>query len=108
MFICSQKRVMRRFLAVFLSVLAFFAVAPMIGSAQSVCAEKAAALRIITLTEELVAMGISADGSLVQVYASDKGTFTVVTIRPDSPLVCFMAMGTDWQMKTAKPAGKDS
>ncbi len=47
------------------------------------------------------AVGLSANNAIVEVYTSEKGTFTIVLVRPNG-LACLMAVGTDYH--TIKPS----
>lgn len=47
--------------------------------------------------EKRTAIGLAANGALVQLYTSANGTFTIVLTRPGG-LSCLMAVGSDWQI----------
>lgn len=46
--------------------------------------------------ETRAAVGLAANGGLIEVYTSEKGTFTVVLTRPNG-LSCLLAVGENWQ-----------
>lgn len=51
--------------------------------------------------ETRTAIGLAANGGLIEIYTSEKGTFTVVLTRPNG-LSCLMAVGDGWE--TVKPS----
>ena len=57
--------------------------------------------------EDPVAMGLSSDGSIVEVFTSPKGeTFSFVLTRPDG-ISCIMLSGDTWEiLPTTKPGQK--
>ncbi len=55
--------------------------------------------------ETPVSRGVSARGALVEVFASTRGTWTLVVTVPGGPS-CLIAAGQDWQ-HLPRPAGTD-
>jgi hypothetical protein len=55
--------------------------------------------------ETVAAGGISDDGTLVRLYLSDTGSFTVVKVTAQK-LACVVDFGTSWQTKAETPAGE--
>ncbi len=47
-------------------------------------------------SEKPVAMGLSVNGAIVEVFASQNGSFTIVTTRP-SGLSCILVTGESWE-----------
>ncbi len=54
--------------------------------------------------ESRVSQGISIGGNLVEVFASIKGTWTIIVSPPNSPIACIVQTGTDWD----KLPGRDA
>ena len=49
-------------------------------------------------------MGLSTDGGLIEIYSSEKGTWTILVTRP-SGITCLVAAGDNWEaVKAAAPA----
>lgn len=71
-------------------------------SAQTVCAARADLVKILTdkHKEQLVGRGI-AGRSIVEVYVSETGSFTVFRSSPNG-VSCMMAAGQDWQAEELK------
>lgn len=58
--------------------------------------------------EVVVGRGLGANGALIEIYASEKGTFTVVLTRPNG-MSCLMAVGENYErIKNPKTAGLDT
>lgn len=56
-------------------------------------------------SEETVAMGLAANGAVVEVLSSESGTsFTIVYTTPQG-LTCLMAAGDNWEFISAKSNG---
>lgn len=70
-------------------------------AAQTVCAARTDMLEITKKhKEQLVGSGI-AGRSVVEVYVSETGSFTVVRSSPEG-LSCLIAAGQDWQIEALK------
>lgn len=76
-------------------------------TARPVCGDRASILqKLLNGHEEVpVAMGLSADGGVLEVLASPDGGFTVLVTYPARP-TCVVAVGTSWQtlLLTGEPA----
>ena len=58
--------------------------------------------------EEPVSIGLMVNGSIIEVYASYDGTFTVLITSPEG-LTCLVATGDNWEQSTSrKPQGEQS
>lgn len=55
-------------------------------------------------SEKPVAMGLSADGAVVEVFASNAGSFTIIVTRPNG-LSCILVTGESWEDLMALKAG---
>src|SRR5689334_2888642 len=53
--------------------------------------------------ETIRATGITGRGALIEIYASEKGTWTMVLTLPSGPS-CVLGDGTDWEMKITSSA----
>ena len=87
---------MNRFLS-FMVALIFLVSAGPVG-AQMLCAERAQIVANLAdkHKEAPVAMGLGANGALIEILTSaDGGTFTVIMSRPNGTS-CVMATGKDW------------
>ena len=50
-------------------------------------------------------VGLAGNGGLIELYTSEKGTFTIVLTRPNG-MSCLMAVGENWeQVKDPTPVG---
>ncbi len=47
-------------------------------------------------SEKPVSMGLGNNGSMIEIFASKKGTFTIVVTRPDGKS-CLVAAGESWE-----------
>ena len=66
--------------------------------AQTVCGERAkiAAYLSSNYSETLESMGLSESGSVIEVYRSPKGSFTILSTNP-SGLTCLIVAGEAWE-----------
>jgi hypothetical protein len=55
-------------------------------------------------SEKPVAMGLSTDGAVVEVFASNDGSFTIIVTRPNG-LSCILVTGESWEDLMALKAG---
>lgn len=58
-------------------------------------------------TETKVAHGLSADGTLLEVFASREGTFTLVKSYP-SRISCMIDAGVNWQIDRSGTLARDA
>lgn len=68
------------------------------ASAQSVCGERSKFLEHLgsNYREGPVAMGLVSDGNVLEVLASDGGSWTIIVTRPDGKS-CVVATGDGWE-----------
>jgi hypothetical protein len=66
--------------------------------AQTVCGERTKFLRHLSsgYSEAPVAMGLVSNGSILEVLASKKGSWTIIVTRPDGTS-CVVAAGEAWE-----------
>jgi len=79
---------------------------PSAATAQTACGDRnevVVSLRM-KFSEEPVSMGLSQDGSVIEVFASPSGSWTIVVTRP-SGLACMVAAGESWEELPARFAG---
>lgn len=82
------------------------AILPFPVLAQAVCGERGEVAGKLKekYKEAPVSMGLSNSGSVVEVFASKTGTFTIVMTHPNG-IACLMAAGENWE--EAIPASND-
>ncbi len=76
------------------------------GPGQMICGERAKIVAGLArdYSEKPVSMGLANQGAIVEVLASDSGTFTIITTLP-SGLSCLVASGSYWENLPARLAG---
>ena len=77
--------------------------------AQAACGERSSLLKQLegTYQEAPISMGLAANGSVIEVTRSDKGTWTILLTSPTG-VTCLMAAGTNWENIKQKPKRKPS
>ncbi len=68
------------------------------AQAQTICGERGAIVASLekTYSEAPVSMGLGSNGTIIEVFASPSGTFTIILTRPNG-LTCVMAAGENWE-----------
>ena len=68
------------------------------ASAQGMCGSRVELLKLLgeKYTEAPSGFGTIGDKALIEVYVSDKGTFTIVASKPDGTS-CILAAGQNWE-----------
>ena len=80
------------------------------ATAQMVCGNHAdIEKRLETGYQEYrTAVGLAHNNAMIEIYTSEKGTFTIVLTRPNG-MSCLMAVGEGWEsVGSPKPAGSAS
>lgn len=79
---------------------------PGVAQAPVVCAERQAIAEKLDAeyAETPVAAGLTADGLMIEVFASAAGTFTILVTRPGGPS-CVVAAGEGWESRAADRPG---
>jgi len=81
------------------------------GRAQvpAVCAERQTIADALAghYGETPAAVGLTADGLLMEVFASPSGSFTIVLTRPDG-LSCVLLTGEGWRHLAVNPPGRQA
>ena len=54
--------------------------------------------------EEPVSMGLASNGTVIEVFASEAGTWTILMTHPNG-LSCLLTAGENWENLSAKVAG---
>jgi len=77
------------------SVLALF---PVAANAQTMCTERTDILKALgnKYSEAPVAMGLAANGTVLEVLASENGSWTMIFTRPNG-VSCVLAAGQSWE-----------
>jgi len=90
---------MVRFICSLLAAGALFLL-PNVSQAQprGVCAERGLLAERLGLNyaEKPISMGLSSDGSMIEIFASSEGTFTIVATKP-SGVACILVTGQSWE-----------
>ena len=68
------------------------------SQAQQVCGKRADIVKRLNsgFEEQRRSAGLAADGNLVEVFASEQGTWTIIYTQPGG-LTCLVAVGDNWQ-----------
>lgn len=77
--------------------------------AQTVCGERGKIVGYLSSRyfEQPVSMGLSKNGSVLEVFASEKGTWTILVTRPDG-VTCMIASGKAWEKLPVAVSGRVS
>lgn len=80
----------------------FFVCSP--AMANSVCAKRNDLVSALVQQygESLIGQGLAADGRLVELFVSARGSFTIIVTAP-SGISCLLSVGENWEI-VAKPA----
>ena len=75
---------------------------------QAVCGKRADIVARLSsgFSEQPRSAGLASNGSLVEIFASKQGTWTIIFTRPGGP-TCLVAVGDNWQRieEPLNPAG---
>ena len=65
---------------------------------QRLCGEREKVLTTLEkkYAEVPVSIGLASNGTVIEILASDKGSFTILTTRPDG-VTCLVSAGNNWQ-----------
>ena len=79
------------------------------SQAQQVCGKRADIVKCLNsgFEEQRRSAGLGADGNLVEVFASEQGTWTIIYTQPGG-LTCLVAVGDNWQQIKAPLAATGS
>lgn len=97
---------MARYAAAVLGGLFLCAAGSGAATAQMICGARAEVAASLERNhgERPVAMGLSEGGAVIEVFASARGSFTIVITRPGGP-ACLMAAGEGWEHLPPLAAG---
>jgi len=89
---------MKKSLLTLTAVLFAFTALPAASQTQAVCGERSEFVFKLQngYAEKPVSLGLSSNGSMIEVFASDNGTFSVLVTRPGGTS-CIVAAGENWQ-----------
>ncbi len=75
-----------------------FSALPNDSFAQAVCGDRSAFVKKLKngYEEKPVSLGLASNGSVIEVFASKKGTFSIVVTQPGG-ISCVVAAGDSWQ-----------
>lgn len=75
---------------------------------QAVCGKRSAIVERLNsgFSEQPRSAGLASNGSLVEIFASKQGTWTIIYTKPGGP-TCLVAVGDNWQRieEPLNPAG---
>lgn len=79
------------------------------GQGSIVCGEHGQVVAELAraFNEVPISTGLSSNGAMVEVFASEAGTFTIVVTHV-SGLSCLLQSGTDWETSTRNVAGHET
>ncbi len=78
-------------------VLVVAAMLPVTANAQAACADRASLVHSLSndYAERPNSMGLAANGTLFEIFTSEKGSWTILATRPDG-VSCLVATGEGW------------
>ncbi len=97
---------MRKLFTILGALLIALSIFPASATAQMLCGER---LKVIAALKEKYqevpnSVGLSNNGTMIEVFVSDTGSFTIINTRPDG-LSCLISAGENWQKAKAQEAG---
>jgi len=97
---------MKRIISAIVGVLVFaMSAVSFEAHAQSICANRSKIVDMLKngYSEEPVFIGLTSNNSVIEVFASEKGTFTVIVTIPGGAS-CPVATGNEWQVQQPRKA----
>ena len=87
-------------------VVATLLLVPVSAAAQTMCGERSTVIASLekTYSEVPVSMGLASNGAVIEIIASESGSFTIILTRPNG-LSCVMAAGESWEDLPKRLAG---
>ncbi len=98
---------MVRFIVIFVGVLLIgLSTLPSKAQAQMACGQRTDVVSKLQkgYSEAPVSIGLASNGSVIEVFVSEVGTFTIVMTRPNG-LSCLMAAGENWESLPTRTVG---
>lgn len=94
---------MKKTLLTITAALIAFSVMPSGSQAQMVCGDRSDFVAKLKngYAEKPVSVGLASNGSVIEVFASQKGTFSIVITKPGGSS-CMVATGDSWQSTANK------
>jgi hypothetical protein len=101
----ERSMTMKKSLFAFVAALIAFNALPTVGQAQTVCGSRADFVKKLQkgYAEKPVSVGLASNGSMIEVFASENGTFSIVITQP-SGNTCLVAAGDNWQSAPSRKA----
>ena len=89
---------MRNIIAVLGALLIGWSAFPSAAQAQMLCGPRSVVVANLEkgYSERPISMGLASNGAIIEVFVSEKGTFTIVMTRPNG-LSCLMVAGENWE-----------
>lgn len=97
---------MRRVISLATGCLVGLASGAVVAQTPEACADRSVIVERLDAgySERPVAMGLSANGAMVEVFASSNGSFTIIATRP-SGVSCILVTGESWEGLSEQVAG---
>lgn len=83
-------------------ILALWAATPVVAQQQCLPREAVIAMLAERFNESRVGLGIAANNMVLEVFASDTGSWTITVTRPDA-ITCVVAAGESWETLNEPP-----
>lgn len=96
---------MRKVLLATFTALFALSVAPSVSQAQMVCGDRTEFVSKLqkSYAEKQISLGLASNGTMIEVFASEHGTFSIVITQP-SGKSCLVAAGDNWQNTPVRKA----
>ncbi len=96
---------MKKILLAITAALIAFNAAPTDTQAQTVCGDRSEFVNKLknAYAEKPISLGLASNGSMIEVFASDNGTFSIVITQPGGTS-CLVAAGDNWQSVPVRKA----
>jgi len=96
---------MKKTLFAITTALIAFNASPGISQTRMVCGERAEFVEKLQngYAEKPISIGLAANGSMIEIFASDHGSFSIVITKPGGSS-CLVAAGDNWQNAPTRKA----
>lgn len=93
-----MSKSIRRWTALAAGFLMVVAISPGLATAQAACSDHTSLVRSLSndFAEHPISMGLAANGTIFEIFASEKGAWTILVTRPDG-ISCLVATGEGWE-----------
>ncbi len=100
---------MRYPLSLFSVLLIAWTALPAVAQGQMFCGDREKAIASLEkeYSEKPVSMGLASNGAVIEVFASESGSFTIIMTHPNG-VSCMIAAGENWENLPEKLAGDET